>query len=133
MNEKTRPDPVRWPDLAEIPCIFPCIRELHLTETGSRTTASTAKAARDHSRIGVVLVSEGKLDEALQSFQTSLGFAQRIAETDPNNAGWQRDLWVVHNKIGDVLVTQGSFDEALKSYRASLAIRRRLRRGRAPE
>jgi len=50
----------------------------------------------------------------------------RLAEADPDNAGWQRDLSVSHNKIGDVRVEQGDLSGALESYRASMAIRERL-------
>ena len=50
----------------------------------------------------------------------------RLAEADPSNAGWQRDLSVSHEKIGDVLVAQGDLSGALESYRASMAIRERL-------
>ena len=51
---------------------------------------------------------------------------ERLAQADPNNAGWQRDLSVSYDSIGDVQVTQGNLPEALKSFRASLAIRERL-------
>ena len=55
-----------------------------------------------------------------------MAIAERLAEADPNNAGWQRDLSVSHNKIGDVLVDQGDLSGALDSYRPSMAIRERL-------
>jgi hypothetical protein len=42
----------------------------------------------------------------------------RLAKSDPGNAGWQRDLSVSYEKIGDVLVAQGNLPEALKSYAA---------------
>ena len=79
-------------------------------------------------QIGIadVLVARGNLTEALESYRTSLAIADRLAEADPNNAGWQRDLSVSLNKIGDVLVAQGNLAEALESYRASLAIADRL-------
>jgi hypothetical protein len=42
----------------------------------------------------------------------SLAIAERLAHSDPGNAGWQRDLSVSYNKIGDVLVAQGNLPEA---------------------
>jgi tetratricopeptide (TPR) repeat protein len=51
---------------------------------------------------------------------------QRLAQSDPGNAGWQRDLSVSYEKVGDVQQAQGDLAGALKSYQASLAIRQRL-------
>ena len=51
---------------------------------------------------------------------------ERLAQSDPGNAGWQRDLWVSYNKVGDVQVAQGDLAGALKSYRDGLAIAERL-------
>ncbi len=79
-----------------------------------------------HDKIGDVLVAQGNLAQALESYRASLAIAERLAGADPGNAGWQRDLSVSHNKIGDVLVAQGNLAQALESYRASLAIRERL-------
>ena len=50
----------------------------------------------------------------------------RVAEVDPGNAGWQRDLSVSYEQVGDVLMAQGNLAEALKSYQDSLAISDRL-------
>ena len=52
--------------------------------------------------------------------------AERLAQADPGNAGWQRDLSVSYDRIGDVLEAQGNLPEALKSFRDGLAIRERL-------
>ena len=79
-------------------------------------------AQQDRRRAG----EQGNLPAALTSYQASLAIAERLAQADPGNAGWQRDLSVSHNKIGDVLVAQGNLPAALTSYRASLAIRERL-------
>jgi tetratricopeptide (TPR) repeat protein len=73
-----------------------------------------------------VLVAPGNLAEALQSFRDSLAIRERLAQADPGNAGWQRDLSVSYNKIGNVLVAQGNLPEALKSFREDLAIANRL-------
>jgi eukaryotic-like serine/threonine-protein kinase len=79
-----------------------------------------------HNELGLVLMTQGHLDEALVEFSESLGIRQRLAQADPNNAVWQRDLSVVHNNIGDQQFDQGRLPEALISYRESLAIRDRL-------
>ncbi|MFZ4809633.1 MAG: ATP-binding protein, partial [Hyphomicrobiaceae bacterium] len=50
----------------------------------------------------------------------------RLAQSDPSNAGWQRDLSESLDNIGDVLRAQGNLGEALASYRAGNAIFDRL-------
>ncbi|MEO1609945.1 MAG: toll/interleukin-1 receptor domain-containing protein [Pseudomonadota bacterium] len=75
---------------------------------------------------GNVLVAQGNLPQALDSFQASLAIAERLAKAAPGNAGWQRDLSVSYEKIGSVLVAQGNLPQALDSFQASLAIRERL-------
>jgi tetratricopeptide (TPR) repeat protein len=77
-------------------------------------------------KIGDVLVDQGNLPAALDSFRASHAIFERLAQADPGNAGWQRDVSVSHEKIGDVLVAQGNLPAALDSFRASLKIRERL-------
>ena len=52
--------------------------------------------------------------------------ADRLAKSDPGNAGWQRDLSVPYDRVGDVQVAQGNLPAALASYQAGLAISDRL-------
>ena len=63
---------------------------------------------------------------AHKSYQDSLAIAEQLAQSDPGNAGWQRDLSVSYDNVGDVQVAQRDLAGALKSYRDSLAIRERL-------
>ena len=79
-----------------------------------------------YDNVGDVLVAQGNLPEALKSYRDSQAIADRLAKSDPGNAGWQLDLSVSYDKVGDVLVAQGNLPEALKSYRDSQAIRDRL-------
>jgi hypothetical protein len=73
-----------------------------------------------------VLVAQGNLPEAVKAFRNGFGIRDRLAKSDPDNAGWQRDLSVSFIKIGDVLVAQGNLPKALKSYRDGHAIAGRL-------
>ena len=36
---------------------------------------------------------------ALTSYQTSLGIRERLAQADPGNAGWQRDLALSFGRV----------------------------------
>jgi tetratricopeptide (TPR) repeat protein len=76
--------------------------------------------------LGDIWQKRGDLKAALKSYSDSLAIAERLAQSDPGNAGWQRDLSVSYNEVGDVHVAQGDLKAALKSYSDSLAIRERL-------
>ena len=56
-----------------------------------------------YSRVGDVLMAQGNLAEALKSYQEGLAVADRLAKSDPENAGWQRDVSISYRKIGDVV------------------------------
>ena len=47
---------------------------------------------------------------------------QRLAESDPGNAEWQRDLSVSLEKLGDLAVAQGNLPEAQRLFADSLRI-----------
>jgi hypothetical protein len=74
-----------------------------------------------HSRIGSVLVSQGKFAEALTSSHDSLVIAERLAKADPNNAEWQWDVVVSHWN----LAMQG--DDPARRWAFIVAELRRLR------
>src|SRR5260370_31022532 len=57
--------------------------------------------------IGGVLVAQGKLDEALESYRDSLATAERLAASDRGNPRWRILASVCHRSIGEVFVRQG--------------------------
>jgi hypothetical protein len=59
-------------------------------------------------------------------FGESLGIAQRLAESDPGNAEWQRDLSYSYTIIGQLLMRQERWTDALPLLEQSLAIGERL-------
>jgi tetratricopeptide (TPR) repeat protein len=75
---------------------------------------------------GTYLQERAATADVLPLYQRGLAIADRLAKSDPGNAGWQRDLSISQEKIGDVLGAQGNLPAALDSYKASLAIRDRL-------
>ncbi|TFF21725.1 tetratricopeptide repeat protein [Jiella endophytica] len=96
-------------------------RALACYETG-RDVAVEVGNERDlsvsHNRIGDVMVAQGRLEDAAQSFQAGLEIAERLARSDPSNAGLQRDLSVSHSRIGNVRVAQDRLEDAIQSYEA---------------
>jgi tetratricopeptide (TPR) repeat protein len=67
-------------------------------------------------------VAQGDLAGALQAYEDARRVRERLAASDPGNAGWQRDLSVSWNKLGDVRVAQGDLAGALEAYQQDLAI-----------
>jgi tetratricopeptide (TPR) repeat protein len=76
--------------------------------------------------IGDIQRQQGNLAASLATYRSAQAAAERLAQSDPHNAGWQRDLSVSYIKVGDVQVAQGDLAAALKSYGDSLAIAERL-------
>ena len=76
--------------------------------------------------MGDIAQQRGNLGAAGATYHEAETIADRLAKSDPGNAGWQRDLSVSYNKVGDVQVAQGNLPAALASYQAGLAIRDRL-------
>ena len=72
------------------------------------------------------MFTQGNLDEALKYHRDSLAIAARLAQTDPANAGWQRDLSVEYSRVATVLSDRGNLGDALKAYQNSLAIDERF-------
>ena len=44
-------------------------------------------------------MAQGNLPAALTSYQASLAIRDRLAKSDPGNAGWQHDLAVSYEKV----------------------------------
>jgi hypothetical protein len=57
-----------------------------------------------------------RFDDAHQFHSARHAIIQRLAESDPANAEWQRDLWVSHWLFAKVLEQQGS-NEAMRYWR----------------
>jgi hypothetical protein len=52
-----------------------------------------------YDRIGGVLVTQRNLPEALKEFRDGFAIIERLAQSAPDNAGWQFDLIVSHRKL----------------------------------
>jgi hypothetical protein len=69
-----------------------------------------------------VLVGQGNLAEALKSFRASHDIFGRLAQADPGNAGWQRDLSVSQGRLVSVFRRLGENVKALDALRKGRAI-----------
>ena len=131
--EAARLDPdniLIWGELGDLWITRGSLTEAKTAFFGARDAAARSGNDRDlsvsYNRIGDVQVAQGDIAGALTSHRDSLIIADRLAQSDPGNAGWRRDLSVSYIKIGDVQVAQGDLAGALASYRDSLVIADRL-------
>ena len=119
-----------WIELGDLWTTRGSLAEAEKAFFAARDAAARSGNDRDlsasYSKIGDVQVAQGDLAGALKSYRDGLAIIDRLAKSDPGNAGWQRDLSVSYDKVGDVQVAQGDLAGALKSYRDSLAIADRL-------
>ena len=76
--------------------------------------------------LGGLFVKMGNIPAALNAYQQSLRISQTLADSDPANSEWQRNLSVSHNKIGDVERAQGDLSAALNAYQQALTISQTL-------
>jgi len=72
--------------------------------------------------LGDVLASKGEREAALAAYEAAQRDGAALAQREPENPAWQRDLSITHDRIGDMLLEERHFDLALESYRRSLGI-----------
>ena len=69
-----------------------------------------------HDRIGNILAKQGQISAAIAELQVSLEIATRLAESDPTNAAWRRDLYASYRNLGLVQERAGQGKEARETY-----------------
>jgi tetratricopeptide (TPR) repeat protein len=79
-----------------------------------------------------VRIRRGDLAAALTSYRDSHDIFERLAQADPGNAGWQRDLALSYGRIALIERRQGARDRAIKAFRQGRDIIAQLMR-RAPD
>ncbi|HRD65404.1 MAG TPA: ATP-binding protein, partial [Candidatus Competibacter sp.] len=70
--------------------------------------------------------AQGNLPAALKTYRDGLAIRERLAQADPGNAGWQRDLSVSYSKIGTIFRKTGDRTNALKALEEGQTIMVRL-------
>jgi hypothetical protein len=77
-------------------------------------------------KVGDSLVAQRNLPEALTLYRDSLAIAERLAKSDPGNAGWQRDLSMSHRALAVALQQYEHEQEARDHLAAGRAISAQL-------
>ena len=76
--------------------------------------------------VGDVQAAQGDLAGALESYRDSFAIRDRLAKSDPNNAGWQSDLAESCAKLADVYRRSNDRNNALAALQQGKAIMDRL-------
>jgi predicted negative regulator of RcsB-dependent stress response len=77
-------------------------------------------------RLGHVLLADGKPDEALTRYRSSLERMRSVLARDPSNVEVLRFTSGTLVMVGDALLAESKPGEAAGAYRESLGIRQRL-------
>jgi tetratricopeptide (TPR) repeat protein len=75
-----------------------------------------------YNRIGGVLRSQGKLDEAREAYQEMLPITRKLAEQDPGNLIWQYYLGISWERIGYACQDRNDLTGAVEAYEHELEI-----------
>ncbi len=116
-EEITRLDPgVHW-DWVELGRLYHEAGKLSHALRAAQAASDTVENDRDRSvalnELGDIQTAQGDLPAALKSYQNSLAIAERLAQSDPGNAGWQRDLIVSYVKLSEVTDDKAYVTKAL--------------------
>ena len=71
-------------------------------------------------------MAQGDLAGALKSYRDDLAIAERLAQSDPGNAGWQHDLALSYAQLAEVYRRSNKPGETLAALRQGEAIMARL-------
>lgn len=88
--------------------------------TLARAASHPSGVGRAKGLLGDVLQTKGCLDEALAEFRECLTIFQHLAESDPSNSGWQRELALAHHRLGQVFRNAGDEEKAQTSFRSAV-------------
>ena len=92
----------------------------------SRALACTEDNYIAHNNLGIALVGQGKLGEAMEHYRAALAIAERLAQAQPDRADYQSDLSDSYVRVGDLYSTLGQGEQAREYFGKALAIRERL-------
>lgn len=88
----------------------------------AKETSDEPAQADAHCLFGVVFEAQGQLAAAQAAFGEDLAISRRLAEQDPSNAGWQRDLAVVGVRLARIEAAANKVNAALRLYEEALGI-----------
>ncbi|NJL27713.1 MAG: tetratricopeptide repeat protein [Thermoanaerobaculia bacterium] len=75
---------------------------------------------------GYVNWEQGDLAAAREPFEAYLEISRRLAEKDPANLAWRRELSYAHSNLGSLRQAEGDLEAALVQFQATLEIDKEL-------
>src|SRR5205814_802759 len=82
-------------------------------------------AAATHCNLGLVLSQAGRGDDAIREFNSAIGTAEPLAQSQPANETALRTLAAAYNNLG-LLHGPHSLSDAAEAYRKAIAIQTKL-------
>jgi hypothetical protein len=96
-----------------------CVLVLCTDQTPKNSVHSAS--CRSDTGIRCTKADQGNLPEALKTFRDGLGIRERLAQSDPSNAGWQFDVIVSYWKLA------ANGDDAARRFAFIVAALRKLK------
>jgi tetratricopeptide (TPR) repeat protein len=87
-----------------------------LAEATAPPTGSRGRLGVLENRFSIIYTKQGRLSDALAACENSLKIANLIAQEDPSNLKWQRDLAIDYYRIGEVLSLRGDLPNAKNAF-----------------
>lgn len=95
----------------------------HAEEQGmeQRSDEDLRRRSVNYNNLGDFMTAVGKLPEAAQHVRKSLEIRETLAKRDPNNAEWQRDLFVSYSKRATLLEAKKEAANAVEWWQKAYA------------
>ena len=96
------------------------MKTLEIREMRSQAASNDLNAKNDLAislaDLGDAQLMAGRLDGALDSYESCFKIVSRLASVDPSNAQTNRELSRCHVRIGQVRVARGEYEKAVASF-----------------
>jgi tetratricopeptide (TPR) repeat protein len=100
--------------------------QLDAAEAAYRNVIAAAKAGAEYAEngaqmgLGDILNARGHAAEALATYRGAAALADKMANAETDNGGWQQHRSLAYDRIGSIYQSQGHLSDALANYRISL-------------
>ncbi len=95
-------------------------------DIAGQNQATAREFASNSMRMGDLWRQQGDLARARLEYERALPLYQLVAQNDPTNPNWQRDISIYYERIGNVELESNDFSGAASAYRTGLKIVERL-------
>lgn len=97
-----------------------------IREIAGQNQATAREFASNSMRLGDLWRQRGDLTRARLEYQRALPLYELVAQNDPTNPNWQRDISIYYERIGNIDLESNDLPGAAAAYRKGLGIVERL-------